>query len=1563
MQGLIECLPGAWGVFSRVGLALAVVGAFPACSEMVTNTWSVTTVHEQLQELRTDVEGRGGRVGLIGEEGLDLAFDDGLGASVPPGALAEDIDDAVLVIMPLWDYGDPFDPTVALPVSDPLKIYRQDRAPVGPMMDIRVIRLSDGSPVDFKLPIQIMTPYFRTVDGQEEAHIAAARLGETNAYALAEQYLDRTRRLVRGLTGGSIELRELQSAALSPHVILRPLSTSDPRRVDGTYGVLSTAPKLPAVFDIEPAIAAPGEQIRIRGQNFARITPYGVGLNALQIEPDSWKTDEIVLTVPVSAALGEYVVTVRAGPYSALAETALLVSGTPVADQNAALDTFIDSGPAGTVASNSASFHFRCNQPACSFECRLNDGLWASCSSPHALGPLADATHTFEVRARTSSGLLDETPARRVWRIDTVPPTTTMHFQGPTALRDRDVTLSFQADEPASFQCSLNGGAWQICVSPWTLTGLENGIYWADVRAVDLAGNVENPPRQATWEINFRSFRQIAGGTHTCAIAEDGTLWCWPMLDPEALDTYVNAESASTLPKQVGNNTDWTHVAPAWSYACGIREGGSLWCWGILDIADMLYYVYGYHDVVPTVESDPVPTGAASGWVDVDSGPLQTCGIREDRSLWCWGLVDFAAAVSAARGLIQSEDSVDLPIVEVPTLRDPTANWLLVSVGGAHACGIRLDHSLWCWGVTDPDALIFYAAGMTSVPPAVEPNPVQVGTDTDWEKIGVGVDRSCAMKADQSLWCWGSGFSEASGTGAKSLSPVQVSDVTAWDHFSVGHGHTCGLDTDRRRWCWGWNDANQAAHGLQFVEHRPRPGPDSQNWLELAAGYAVTCGLDDHQGVWCWGHAGLLGSDQVAAPVHPHYYDIPTTFDARADWHHIAVSSGHACGLRSGGEAWCWGDNDYGQLGDGSPFYRPWPVRVLGNHRWQQLVATRGRSCGIRADGTIWCWGLLQPQGEAGGLSGAAYEPVQVAGGSWSEMAMSERVLCAVRNDRTLWCQGGHSHGVPGLWVPSDPTWLTELQQISSATDWESVVVQQGGVICGLRTGGQRWCVGGAQGNLPWGLAEPFLVDELQAIGGPTATWSSLSPGWGLHQDGRLEHWGVWFPERVPETLLTGPAEIEVDDGSYWLAADILCGVRDTGALWCWSVGLAGVVPLEDLVFSAEPYKWQRVGSDTDWIASISGGFIHCGLKDGGNLWCWGSNKDGQLGRGSEEGLGQEWSFFEPAPVSGGKSWSHVDISGGHVCGITIDSTLYCWGSNDRGQVGNADDSTWVVSAPTAVAGGGLWQDVSTFARSTCGIRDDGSLWCWGDLPDQSGSVTEPQPFGSRNDWKSVQGGSSAICAIDLLDQLWCWGAPWGEVEAPVDPESPLLIWLGARSFEFGDKSLCVVELDGQGYCAGDGRFGLMRDGRQGVYLSDPMLIDAQWIRLAPPGGDACGLHVERGWQCWGGRNLPGDHPDISDVAWTSMAWGSAHWCGLDPANALWCGGDNYYGQLGRGDETADGRREVVGGPAWQTIGLASSRSCAIGADGSLWCWGAMGRSTMTDGLDPIEVPVRVVFP
>ena len=313
-----------------------------------------------------------------------------------------------------------------------------------------------------------------------------------------------------------------------------------------------------------------------------------------------------------------------------------------------------------------------------------------------------------------------------------------------------------------------------------------------------------------------------------------------------------------------------------------------------------------------------------SNWNSMDGGYDQTCGVGADRRAYCWGQNDSGQLGDG------STDDTNVPVLVAPGAN--TGNmWLSVSAGSNYSsCGVGTDAKAYCWGLNGADGQL--GDGSTSnsdVPVAV------VGGPESWSSVRVGNTHACGMGTDDEAYCWGdNGFGQlGDGTTDDTNVPVQVVGGPArWTQVSAGTEHTCGISTDSKAYCWGKNDAGELGIGslddtVVPVQVENGDNPDG-TWDSIVAGYYATCGIGGDDKAYCWGlnEFGQLGDGTTDDTNVPVKVDLPAGVGARM----LSMDAWgqHVCALSTSNVVYCWGLNGDGQLGDSTYTNSDVPVEV-----------------------------------------------------------------------------------------------------------------------------------------------------------------------------------------------------------------------------------------------------------------------------------------------------------------------------------------------------------------------------------------------------------------------------------------------------------------------------------------------------------------------------------------------------------------------------------------------------------------------------------------------------------
>ena len=211
------------------------------------------------------------------------------------------------------------------------------------------------------------------------------------------------------------------------------------------------------------------------------------------------------------------------------------------------------------------------------------------------------------------------------------------------------------------------------------------------------------------------------------------------------------------------------------------------------------------------------------------------------------------------------------------------------------------------------------------------------------------------------------------------------------------------------------------------------------------------------------------------------------------------------------------------------------------------------------------------------------------------------------------------------------------------------------------------------------------------------------------------------------------------------------------GNLWIWGNNSAGRLGTNDTINRLTPVT-TFVGG-TNWKQVSSGGYHTAAIKTDGTLWVWGQNDSGQLGNNTVNNILTPITTF-----SGGTNWKEVACGQTHTIAIKTDGTLWTWGASFFGGLGNNDSATNRCTPVTTFAGGTNWRQVAAGTNFSAAIKTDGTLWSWGrntygQLADNT-TTTRSTPvttFAGGNNWKQVACSGYSAAAIKTDGTLWTW--------------------------------------------------------------------------------------------------------------------------------------------------------------------------------------------------------------
>ncbi len=664
-------------------------------------------------------------------------------------------------------------------------------------------------------------------------------------------------------------------------------------------------------------------------------------------------------------------------------------------------------------------------------------------------------------------------------------------------------------------------------------------------------------------------------------------------------------------------------------------------------------------------------------------------------------------------------------------LQCPANPIVAIKAGAAHACFLRRDGQLWCWGRNDQGQ-------------AAQKNPWPVPAATIVPDLrgalsfATGLAHTCAQTAT-GVSCFGA-------LGVSTPVPTVVANLGSTDELAAGSGFSCAR-VQGRVLCWGAGDKGQLGDVALSSSSIPVAVPSLDDAVHLSVGYDQACAIRTTGQITCWGDDGDDNKN-------------PRTIVGPSDLGALALGSRFACGLSATGKIHCWGQGALGQRGDGLRT----PDRLLAQVQLRQpatlVRAGRQHACAILKDSTVQCWGdnVFGQLGEGTTLSSSI--PVPVLGlRDVIDLTLGDSFGCALRRDRSLLCWGDNHHGqlaAGPLAGGPQPVILTlpgDVTNLAAGGDTSCAVLATGAVTC--------WG-DNAHGQLTDGTrdsrATPKVV-RLPAAALETRLGDTRACARSL--DRRLWCWGG--SDLSAPSLYDGLFAL---DGFSVGAAHVCVATR--GQAFCFGSNDQGQSGLPAL---SEKLPLSRV-PDLQGVVEIAAGRAHtCARFQSGDVSCWGDRSFGQVGDGLQEGVAA------PTPVRLSEPALSIHAGRDHSCSVGRDTgSLECWGRGDQGQLGWGSLANRAL--PVRVPGTGPVTALSAGASHTCVLGPGGRVLCFGaGAKGQLGRAEiqslSPEPVPDLSGVRALGAGTAHTCVL-VANSVRCFGADeWGQLGSGRDLLQP----------------------------------------------------------------------------------------------------------------------------------------------------------------------------------------------
>ncbi|BDR55080.1 hypothetical protein KIMH_11910 [Bombiscardovia apis] len=765
---------------------------------------------------------------------------------------------------------------------------------------------------------------------------------------------------------------------------------------------------------------------------------------------------------------------------------------------------------------------------------------------------------------------------------------------------------------------------------------------------------------------------------------------------------------------------------------------------------------------------------------------------------------------------------------------------------------------------------------------------------------------------------------------------------------SAGWWHSIATDTDGNLWTWGHNTYGQLGNGTQTDSLTPQKLSTSVRFSSVSAGGQLSVALDQNGNAYAWGNNRnqALGTGSLSA-----YVTTPQLVTGGLQFSQISPSKERypfiTALTKTGNKAYAWGNNDYGQLGDGTVTTRTAPFPVNSSQSFSSISAGMWHVMAIDTTNHAWAWGAnssFSTSTPSAGLvgDGTAIDrrtPVRIAppAGASSDFATTSvssgmTMSACTGSDGFAYAWGNNSQGQLG-----DGTTAWRLTPTRIANPVIAVTsVSFDGIGAGTvthDTATDLWHVNAPRHMVPGKVK----VRITWTLNGQAQTTVLLDYEYTVSYSVSFDMAGAPVTPPGQQHVLNGhKASWPADDpkwNGYWFG-----GWELNGSAYDFTQPVNGNITLKarwnSYAFTISPTKGVSLGGThvtvtppafDATLTQVSAGWYHSlGLGRDGKVYAWGRNDAGQLGDGSASNRTSPVAVHTP----GGMTFTQVVAGPNDSFALATNGSLYAWGWNSKGQLGNGN--TVNQSTPVLVPvpdGSTKYTKIIPGRQHTLAVTDTGALYAWGG--NDMGQLGEGTTFDSLTPVKvklptgvtgftQISAGSSHTVALGSDGRAYSWG--WNGYGQ-----------LGSAAVAVGGQSSTPVAVDLPGgvssfkqvVASNDWSLGISSSGHIYTwgYNGDNQLGDGTTTNRSTPVAPALpgGLSFDQ-------VSVEGDGTVALASSGAAYAWG-------------W----NGYGQLGTGNQNSQANPAQItppGGVTYAKVMVGRQHSLAIDTTGKVWTWG-----------------------